>query len=166
MNYIASCIFYFYEFIPYVLLDNLVIPKDDRKISIKILRRFEFLSELRRMSVIAQITQENRSIYLATVKGAPEILQTMFSSYPTNYETTYKKFAREGYRILALGYKYIKKNDIGNVSTISRDTVENDLLFGGFLVFHCPLKSDSKDALLNLKCSSHLVSLYINDIHP
>lgn len=47
--------------------------------------------------------------YMVTVKGAPEVLQSRFSSIPDDYESSYLNFARKGARVLALGYRDIGK---------------------------------------------------------
>jgi cation-transporting ATPase 13A1 len=77
--------------------------------SIRIRRRFQFSSALKRMSTIAS-TSDNRS--LAAVKGAPETIKQMLEIVPEGYDDTYKWFTRRGSRVLALGIK-----DMGSLST-------------------------------------------------
>ena len=43
------------------------------------------------------------------------------------------------------------------VNKLTRDEIESDLAFAGFLVFHCPLKSDAVESLKMLIDSSHRV---------
>ncbi|KAI9343312.1 hypothetical protein DFJ73DRAFT_841861 [Zopfochytrium polystomum] len=71
------------------------LTKDDTQ-SIKILRRFQFSSALKRMATT-----------LVAVKGAPETLREMFVSVPKEYDDVYKHWARRGSRVLALGYKIL-----------------------------------------------------------
>lgn len=44
------------------------------------------------------------------------------------------------------------------IAALSRENIECGLTFGGFAVFHCPLKEDSEPALRMLKVSSSLRS--------
>lgn len=39
------------------------------------------------------------------------------------------------------------------ITALSRENIECGLTFGGFAVFHCPLKEDSEPALRMLKVS-------------
>lgn len=140
----------------------MIVPRDRRKIEIKIIKRFQFSSALRRMSVIVQVDRDGRTSYLATVKGAPEVLHAMMQDKcPADFDRLYKQFAREGYRVLALGYKPLKAHSVSQALQITREMVESHLIFAGFLIFHCPLKEDSKEAVLNLKDSSHFVGVIL-----
>ena len=55
---------------------------------------------------------------------------------PYNYDDCYQKWAKEGYRIIALVYN---DNDIFEYKT-KRDELEKDLIFCGFTIFETPLK--------------------------
>ncbi|KIK31545.1 hypothetical protein CY34DRAFT_111333 [Suillus luteus UH-Slu-Lm8-n1] len=46
---------------------------------------------------------------------------------------------------------------IDKINKLSREDVENRLTFGGFLVFHCPLKPDAVETLKMLAESSHRI---------
>ena len=43
------------------------------------------------------------------------------------------------------------------INKLARDEIENGLTFAGFLVFHCPLKTDAVESLKMLIDSSHRV---------
>ncbi|PWN18493.1 putative SPF1-P-type ATPase [Microstroma glucosiphilum] len=144
-------------------------PKDVRqsahRIEINVRRRFQFSSALKRMSTLSYVSDlggANRKLF-AAVKGAPETLKGMYSKIPDGYDETYKGFTRRGSRVLALGYKYVDKVSPDGVKDLTRDQVESELVFGGFLIFHCPLKSDAKGALQQLHDSSHRCIMITGD---
>lgn len=72
---------------------------------LKIIRRFQFSSQLKRMSTVSTIPDTNK-IFVA-VKGAPETIQGMLSKVPDGYEEDYKNWSRKGKRVLALAFKYL-----------------------------------------------------------
>ncbi|WPK23281.1 hypothetical protein PUMCH_000516 [Australozyma saopauloensis] len=119
---------------------------------INILRRFQFSSSLKRSSTITSINTVKGKNFVA-VKGAPETIKTMLTDAPAHYEECYKLFTRAGSRVLALAYKYIDSSQ--NVTKLDRKKVESDLLFAGFIVFHCPLKDDAIKTIEMLNESSH-----------
>lgn len=43
--------------------------------------------------------------YMVCVKGSPEVLKSMFTDAPLDYDDAYLQMARRGARVLALGYK-------------------------------------------------------------
>jgi cation-transporting ATPase 13A1 len=143
-----------------------IVPSEPRGAvvaNLRIRRRFQFSSALKRMSTIAT-TPDNRS--LAAVKGAPETIKTMLAQVPVEYDETYKWFTRRGSRVLALGIK-----DLGSLSTdainkMPRDQVEGGLTFAGFLVFHCPLKPDAVESLKMLADASHRVCAVVCPYRP
>lgn len=128
--------------------------------SLRILRRFQFSSALKRSSSIADVHGRT----LVAVKGAPETLKHMITNVPPQYEETYKSFTRTGSRVLALGFKFLEDNITpAKINKISRENVEKDLIFGGFLVFHCPLKADAVETVKMLNESSHRVVMITGD---
>jgi len=134
-----------------------------KKRIIKINRRFAFSSALKRMSTISTIQEANgpSRVFVAT-KGAPEVLKSMFTSVPDYYDSMYKYWARNGSRVIALGYKNTKLN-LSAIRNITRNEVECDLTFAGFLLFECPLKEDSAEAIEMLNHSSHRVVMITGD---
>lgn len=66
--------------------------------------------------------------------------------------------SKKGARILSLG-----RREIGNLShqelrDLSREDIEKNLEFVGFIVISCPLKKDSKAVIKEIIDSSHYVS--------
>ena len=86
----------------------------------------------------------------------------MISSPPDNYNSIYKYWARRGSRVLALAYKNINTK-LSSIHSLTRDVVECDLIFAGFLVFNCPLKPDSINSVRELNESSHRVVMITGD---
>ena len=98
-----------------------VAPKTRGGASIKILRRFQFSSQLKRMSTVASITNES-SLWIA-VKGAPETIKGMLKDVPKDYDEGYKSWARRGKRVLALAYKTMDLNASKVFSTLKAHTI-------------------------------------------
>ncbi len=73
-------------------------------------KRFDFDSQLFRMSTIAKsnVTGQNYHIY---TKGSPESMLKIFkpSTVPKDYEETLKEYASRGFRVLAIGSRMIKQ---------------------------------------------------------
>lgn len=124
---------------------------------IKVLKRFQFSSALKRSSVISKVDGK----ILVGVKGAPETIGERLTNVPSDYEDTFKFFTRAGSRVLALAYKYL--DDEKFVDKLERNQIESDLIFGGFIVFHCPMKSDAIDTIQMLNQSSHRCVMITGD---
>ncbi|RHZ71892.1 hypothetical protein Glove_251g27 [Diversispora epigaea] len=131
---------------------------------LSIRRRFQFSSALKRMSSVSTVhTPRSRKTFVA-VKGAPETIRNMYSYVPDDYEETFKFFTCRGSRVLALGYKYLKDNmNIEEINGLSREFVESELNFAGFLIFTCPLKEDAASTIRTLNESSHRVVMITGD---
>ena len=106
-------------------------------------------------------TSETR--YLATVKGAPETLRSMFSSVPDNYDKTYLALSRRGARVLALGHRDLGTLSHAQLKELKRDDIEQSLKFAGFVIISCPMKPDSKSVIKELVASSHQVMMITGD---
>ncbi|GAA5979114.1 hypothetical protein JCM10908_002809 [Rhodotorula pacifica] len=133
-------------------------------VSVTVRRRFQFSSQLKRMSTISLVQTGPSNVHtLVAVKGAPETLKDMYTSVPADYEKTYKWFAQRGSRVLALGYKWVDGMNKQETTSIPRDQVESELIFAGFLVFHCPLKPDAVKTLKDLADASHRCVMITGD---
>ncbi|KAF8664216.1 hypothetical protein AX16_000779 [Volvariella volvacea WC 439] len=127
---------------------------------IHIRRRFQFSSALKRMSTISALPSGKT---LVAVKGAPETIKKMLAHVPAHYDDTYKDFTRKGGRVLALGMKEMENMSNDKINKLPREQVESNLIFAGFLVFHCPLKEDAVAALKMLADSSHRCVMITGD---
>jgi manganese-transporting P-type ATPase len=128
---------------------------------LKIERRFQFSSALKRMSTIAVIPQQPASARrtLISVKGAPETIRAMLKegTVPSWYEVVYKDLMRKGGRVLALASREENWSK-DQILKVSREDVECNLEFKGFLLFSCPLKPDAVETLKMIGDASHRVS--------
>ncbi|WFD01133.1 putative cation-transporting ATPase 1 [Malassezia yamatoensis] len=132
---------------------------------VQIRLRFHFSSALKRMSTIAQVSLNHKKnqTMLASVKGAPETLRSMFTKLPPNYDSLYRDYTRRGSRVIALGYKYMDHLTASSMRNLRREDVECDLTFAGFLVLHCPLKEDAVESLKQLNDSAHRCVMITGD---
>lgn len=128
--------------------------------SIRIMRRFQFSSSLKRLLVISRVSAVPNKNFVAA-KGAPETIKAMLVDAPANYQEVYKSFTRAGLRVLALAYKYIDPSV--NIAKCLREDIESDLHFAGFIVFHCPLKDDALETIEMLNESSHRCVMITGD---
>nr|CAB3224441.1 manganese-transporting ATPase 13A1 [Phallusia mammillata] len=133
---------------------------------LKVVQRFHFSSLLKRMSTI--VSQEELGsvdlTYMVTVKGAAEALKPMFSNIPSFYDEQHQSLSQRGARVLALGYRMLGKGfSISQIRGMKRDDVERNLTFVGFVIISCPLKSDSKAVMKELRNASHHMTMITGD---
>ncbi|KAL1491663.1 hypothetical protein ABEB36_012225 [Hypothenemus hampei] len=142
-----------------------VIPKRGKSAALKIFIRYHFSSQLKRMSVIAGYNPPNSTdtVYISSVKGAPETLRTMLEEVPKKYDDVYLALSKRGARVLALGYKELGKLSSQEIRDLTREEAEKDLKFAGFIITSCPLKSDSKNAIKEIQEASHKVIMITGD---
>lgn len=143
-----------------------VIPKKGKSPALKIVQRHHFSSALKRMCVVAgyNLSGASEIHYMATVKGAPETVKNMLSSVPENYDSTYLSLSRRGARVLALGYRKLAGSlSSQDLRELTREKLESNLTFAGFVIISCPLKPDSKSGIKEIVNSSHSVVMITGD---
>lgn len=132
-------------------LDNLEINSHD----IGIVREFSFTSSLQRMSVITRkISDLHFNVYC---KGSPEMIATLCKpeTIPSDFNERLNYYAQQGYRIISIAYKPLdKKLTYPKIQRISREKIECDLEFQGFVILENRLKPDSEQVIkvLNDAC--------------
>lgn len=112
-----------------------------------VLKLFEFVSQLRRMSVIVRtFGQQSGDIF---VKGAPECMREICrpESFPSDYEEQLAFYTHKGYRVIGCATKHIKKLSWVKAQKMTRADVESDLDFVGFIIFENKLKPTSAAVL-------------------
>lgn len=139
--------------------DEKAMPKKGGGSSVQIVQRHHFASHLKRMAVVVRTEEQ----FYAFVKGAPETIQERLNDIPSFYVSTYKKYTRQGSRVLALAYKPLPEMTVSEARNLDREVVESGLTFAGFAVFNCPIRKDSAAVLLELKQSSHDLVMITGD---
>lgn len=136
-----------------------------RSSPLRICHRFRFSSTLRRMSVIVShhLPSGAEQTYLACVKGSPEAVLPMLLDAPLDYNEAYLTMARRGARVLALAQKPLGQLTHQQIRDLTREEVERDLNFCGFVLISCPLKPDSKNVLKQIRESSHHITMITGD---
>ena len=111
----------------------------NKKIKIEQIKKYMFESELKRVTVLSKIYNENekdKSFKRVMCKGAPEVIKNLLKEVPKNYDECYLKWEKKGYHLIALAYKDNGQYD----SETKRNILEKDLIFAGFCVFEIPIK--------------------------
>ncbi|KAG9198228.1 hypothetical protein G6514_010385 [Epicoccum nigrum] len=124
---------------------------DNRKpVELGVLRQFEFVSQLRRASVIVRrFGSKSGDIY---VKGAPEVMKDICrpDSFPTDYEELLAFYTHRGFRVIACATKSIPKLNWLKVQKMKREDAESGLEFIGFIVFENKLKDSTAPVIEEL----------------
>ena len=125
---------------------------DDEFNEIHQLKQFPFSSEYARSSVLVRtVSQDGETIgdLEVLVKGAPEFIRKLChgETIPSNYSDRLESLSKEGYRILAMGRKLFPGWKPHKVMAMSREQLESDLEFVGFLIFKNNLKPESAQVI-------------------
>ncbi|CAK7204158.1 hypothetical protein SEUCBS139899_006912 [Sporothrix eucalyptigena] len=105
-----------------------------------VVRSFEFVSQLRRASVIVRIYgQPSGDVY---VKGAPECMREICrpESIPADYDELLASYTHKGYRVIGCATKHIPKLSWVRAQKMKRHDAESGLDFVGFIIFENKLK--------------------------
>ncbi|OMH83716.1 putative cation-transporting ATPase [Zancudomyces culisetae] len=115
-----------------------------------IVKTFDFSASLRRMSVI--VRRLDKKMHYGYVKGAPEMIRELCvkGTVPHDYDKVLAEYAHSGYRVLALAGKIINL-PWAKVMKQSREDVESELVFLGFIIFENRIKPASHQVLTELR---------------
>lgn len=121
--------------------------------SVHTVKRFEFDAHLQRSSVIAVSKDLPAYIY---VKGSPESIKYLCnpSSIPKSFDAMCSRYSSEGFYVIALACKPIDSSVLSHLGILSRNQVEYDLDFQGFLLFENPIKKQAFPTFTALKEAS------------
>lgn len=153
-----------YKMIQKNALRSVDAPPENRPGTILILKRFGFSSKLKRMSVLSKETGSEHTWVLT--KGAPETVKQYLrsDSIPPDYDDVSTYHMALGQRVLAIAYRKLTREESDKqIEEISRDVVESNLVFVGFLLLHCPVKSDSGPVVSELWNSGNRVVMITGD---
>ncbi|KIM94990.1 hypothetical protein OIDMADRAFT_171985 [Oidiodendron maius Zn] len=116
-------------------------------IELGVLKSYEFVSQLRRSSVIVRkFGSPGCNIY---VKGAPECMKEIcrVESFPTDYEELLSYYTHRGFRVIACATRHIAKLNWVKVQKMKRNEAETNLEFIGFIIFENKLKPSTTGVL-------------------
>ncbi|KKY29243.1 putative p-type atpase [Phaeomoniella chlamydospora] len=133
------------------------------QIELGILRSFDFVSQLRRASVM--VRQHGDRGVAVFVKGAPEALRDICqgSSLPEDYDDLLSYYTHRGFRVIACASRYIKNSSWDDIQGMTRFEVESELQFGGFIVFENKLKETTTEVIDELNDASIRVVMCTGD---
>ncbi|GAB7347984.1 hypothetical protein MBLNU459_g5485t1 [Dothideomycetes sp. NU459] len=126
-------------------------PNSKRPIELGVLKSFEFVSQLRRASVVVrQFGDRSGDVY---VKGAPECMKEICrpESFPPDYEELLSYYTHRGFRVIACATKHIFKLNWLKVQKMSREEAESNLEFAGFIIFENKLKPTTTGVIEELR---------------
>ncbi|KAJ8660316.1 hypothetical protein O0I10_003773 [Lichtheimia ornata] len=115
-----------------------------------IIHSFEFVSALRRMSVIVRrLAKPCMEVF---VKGAPEVMADICTpeSFPVNYQEVLYWYTHRGYRVIACATRQLDGVKWHKLHKLKRHEVECNLTFLGFIVFENKLKARTIPSLKTL----------------
>ncbi|KAF9519133.1 hypothetical protein BS47DRAFT_1375107 [Hydnum rufescens UP504] len=130
-----------------------------------VIRIFEFLSTLRRMSVVVKrLKSSSMEIY---VKGAPEVMSEICdpSTFPKDYDDLLSYYTRHGYRVIAIAGKSIEGLSWLKAQRMKRDQAESGLRFLGLIIFENKLKPGTAPAIQTLRSAHLAIRMVTGDNH-
>ncbi|WFD35064.1 hypothetical protein MCUN1_001912 [Malassezia cuniculi] len=139
--------------------------ESDAGLELGVIRQFEFVSALRRMSVIVKrLHSESMEIF---VKGAPEALIDIcdVESLPADYDDLLSYYTKHGYRVIACAGKSIPGMTWVEAQRITRTEAESNLQFLGLIVFENKLKPGTAPAIETLR-NAHIVCKMVTGDNP
>ena len=135
----------------YDIDEELDSPESRRPIELGVLKSFEFVSQLRRASVVVrQFGSKSGDVF---VKGAPEAMKDICKpeSFPADYDELLSYYTHRGFRVIACATKHIFKLNWLKVQKMKREEAESNLEFVGFIVFENKLKDTTAGIITELR---------------
>ncbi|EPT04465.1 hypothetical protein FOMPIDRAFT_1156644 [Fomitopsis schrenkii] len=130
-----------------------------------VIRTFEFVSALRRMSVVVKRLKSNSmEIY---VKGAPEVMADICDkdSFPQDYDDLLSYYTQRGYRVIAIAGKSVEGLTWLKAQKLKREQAESGLRFLGLVIFENKLKPGTTPAIQALR-AAHFTCRMITGDNP
>ncbi|KAK5233806.1 hypothetical protein LTR47_004924 [Exophiala xenobiotica] len=120
------------------------------RVELGVLRSFDFVSHLRRASVIVRrYGDPGASVY---VKGAPEVMKDICtaSSIPDDFDDLLSYYTHKGFRVIACASRYIPRASWAEIESMERSEAESRLQLLGFIVFENKLKDITAEVIEEL----------------
>ncbi|KAH8828068.1 P-type ATPase [Flagelloscypha sp. PMI_526] len=130
-----------------------------------VIRTFEFVSALRRMSVVVKrLKSSSMEVY---VKGAPEVMSSICEpdSFPDDFDDLLSYYTKQGYRVIAIAGKSVDGLTWLKAQRMKREHAESSLRFLGLMIFENKLKLGTTPAIQALR-SAHLACRMITGDNP
>lgn len=120
------------------------------RVELGVLRSFEFVSHLRRASVI--VRQHGDPGATVFVKGAPEVMKDICtpSSIPDDFDDLLSYYTHKGFRVIACASKYVSRLSWDEVQNMDRSEAESRLQLLGFIIFENKLKEITTEIIEEL----------------
>ncbi len=153
-------------FVETVLLPPASLAENRHASALAMIRRFDFDSELRRMSSIVRtlpnlealppaaapagskrgLVYDKEGQHFLLVKGAPESIKDICrpETLPVDLEAQLQRLTLAGYRVLACGARSLEHLSEGEMLTGAREALEAGLTFVGLLVMENSLKDETE----------------------
>lgn len=128
-----------------------------------VLRTFEFVSSLRRMSVIVKrLKSQSMEVF---VKGAPEVMADICDkdSFPADYDDLLSYYTKHGYRVIACAGKSMPGMSWIKAQRMRREQAESGLRFLGLIIFENKLKEGTAPAIEVLKEANIITKMVTGD---
>jgi cation-transporting ATPase 13A3/4/5 len=128
-----------------------LVESEVSKESIAIMKQFDFDNKRKTQSVI--IRDQNTSKMFIYTKGTAEALKIICQphSIPHNFEEVVASSAKQGTYQLAMGCRELSSEETTSILNLSRDEIENRLMFVGFINFNNAMKKDTPEVIRQLK---------------
>ncbi|RGB37802.1 hypothetical protein C1646_733303 [Rhizophagus diaphanus] len=131
-------------------LSDLLNNENTSYLELGIIRTFEFVSSLRRMSVLVKrLRSPTMEVY---VKGAPEVMREICrpDTIPDDYDELLNYYTHHGFRVIACASKSFNNLNWVKAQKIKREQIEQDLQFLGIIIFENKLKTGTPPVIENL----------------
>lgn len=128
---------------------------------IEVLTRHHFSSKLQRMSCVIKSVSTGK--HFAVIKGSPEAVGNHLANKPAGYDDKAAFLSKEGYRVIALGYKALSTSGAIESARDSRSSCETEMEFAGFIAFTCRVRKDTSAVLLALKQGGMSIAMVTGD---
>jgi cation-transporting ATPase 13A3/4/5 len=131
--------------------------------AVGVLRTFDFVSQLRRMSVIVKrLKSPSMEVF---VKGAPEVMQDICEadSFPADYDDLLAYYTKHGYRVIACAGKTISDMSWIKAQRMKREQAESGLRFLGLIIFENKIKEGTAPAIATLTNANIICKMATGD---